>query len=124
MKISHRIILVNLLIVVIVLGSAAIAFNTIMYNTLTSQQSKNIISSSRNFIFTYRSFLDDLDEEFWKLNNKNPELLFERQVFSGNLNDFFLEANLSNETKIVRYASQSRVQIPSEFFYNRGICKI
>ena len=116
MKISHRIILVNLLIVVIVLGSAAIAFNTIMYNTLTSQQSKNIISSSRNFIFTYRSFLDDLDEEFWTLNNKNPDLPFERQHFSGNLNDFFLEANLSDETKIVRYASQSEVQIPSEFF--------
>jgi signal transduction histidine kinase/CheY-like chemotaxis protein/HAMP domain-containing protein len=116
MKISQRIILVNLLIVVIVLGSAAIAFNSIMYNTLTSQLSKNIVSSSRNFIFTYRSFLDNLDEEFWKLNNKNPELLFERQIFSGNLNDFFLEASLLEETKIVRYASQSGVQIPSEFF--------
>jgi signal transduction histidine kinase/CheY-like chemotaxis protein/HAMP domain-containing protein len=99
-----------------VLGSAAIAFNSIMYNTLTSQLSNNIISSSRNFIFTYRSFLDDLDEEFWTLNNKNPDLPFERQHFSGNLNDFFLEAIPSDETKIVRYASQSGVQIPSEFF--------
>ena len=116
MKINHRIILVNLLIVAIVLGSSAIAFYSIMYNTLTTQQSKIIISSSRNFIFTYRSFLDDLDEEFWKLNNKNPELLFERQIFSGNLNDFFLEAKLSDETKIIRHASQSGVQIPADFF--------
>ncbi len=74
MRINHRIILVNLLIVAIVLGSAAIAFYSIMYNTLTSQQSKSIISASRNFIFTYRSLIDDIDEEFWAINNKSPEL--------------------------------------------------
>ena len=80
MKINHRIILVNLLIVAIVLGSSAIAFYTIMYNTLTAQQSKIIINSSRNFIFTYRSFVDDIDEEFWTLANNNPELLFEKPL--------------------------------------------
>ena len=116
MRINHRIILVNLLIVAIVLGSAAIAFYSIMYNTLTSQQSKNIINSSRNFIFTYRSFIDGIDEEFWTLNNRNPELLFERPTLYGNLNDFFLEAEVSDSGKIHRYSIKSWIQIPKQNF--------
>jgi hypothetical protein len=116
MKINHRIILVNLLVVAIVLGSAAIAFYTIMSNTLTSQLSQNILNSSRNFIFTYRSFVDDLDEEFLTYNNRNPELLFERPTLLGNLNDFFLEAEDSDSTKIIRFAYKSFIQIPSHNF--------
>lgn len=116
MKINHRIILVNLLIVAIVLGSTAIAFYTIMYNTLTSQLSQNIVNSSRNFIFTYRSFIDDLDEEFLSYNSRNPELLFERPTLFGNLNDFFLEAGVSDSTKITRYASKNFIQIPNHNF--------
>ena len=116
MRINHRIILVNLLIVAIVLGSAAIAFYSIMYNTLTSQQSKNIINSSRNFIFTYRSFIDDIDEEFWTLNNRNPEFLFERPTLYGNLNDFFLEAEILDSAKISRYSIKNWIQIPKQNF--------
>ena len=116
MRINHRIILVNLLIVAIVLGSAAIAFYSIMYQTLTSQQSKNIINSSRNFIFTYRSFIDDIDEEFWTLNNRNPEFLFERPTLYGNLNDFFLEAEILDSAKISRYSSKNWIQIPKQNF--------
>lgn len=81
MKINHRIILVNLLIVAIVLGSTAIAFYTIMYNTLTSQSSRNIVNTSRNFTFTYRSFVEDLNEEFLTNNNRNPELLLKDQRY-------------------------------------------
>ncbi len=116
MKINHRIILVNLLIVAIVLGSAAIAFYSVMYNTLTSQQSKSIINSSRNFIFTYRSFLDDIDEEYWLLSNNNPKLLFDRPTLSGSLNDFFLESDAADFNKIIRHSSKSWVQIPKQNF--------
>ena len=116
MRINHRIILVNLLIVAIVLGSSAIAFYSIMYNTLTSQQSKNIISSSRNFIFTYRSFIDNIDEEFLTLNNKDPELLFERPTLYGNFNDFFLEAEILDSGKINQYSTKSWIQIPKQNF--------
>ena len=116
MKINHRIILVNLLIVVIVLGSAAIAFYSIMYNTLTAQQSKIIISSSRNFIFTYRSFLDNIDEEFLTLKNNNPEFFFERPFIAGNLNDFFLEASTLDSNLILRHSSKSFIQIPKQNF--------
>ena len=116
MKINHRIILVNLLIVAIVLGSAAIAFYSIMYNTLTAQQSKIIISSSRNFIFTYRSFIDKIDEEFWTLKNNNPEFFFERPFIAGNLNDFFLEASTTDSTIIIRHSVKSFIQIPKQNF--------
>ena len=116
MKINHRIILVNLLIVAIVLGSSAIAFYSIMYNTLTTQQSKIIISSSRNFIFTYRSFVDGIDEEFWTLLNNTPEIFFERPLLTASYNDFYLEANTADSTKIIRLSSKSFVQIPKQNF--------
>ncbi|MBK7227729.1 MAG: response regulator [Ignavibacteriales bacterium] len=116
MKINHRIILVNLLIVAIVLGSTAIAFYTIMYNTLTSQSSRNIVNTSRNFTFTYRSFVEDLNEEFLTNNNRNPELLFERPTLFGNLNDFFLESEISDSIKITRYACKNFIQIPNHSF--------
>ena len=116
MKINHRIILVNLLIVAIVLGSAAIAFYSIMYNTLTAQQSKIIISSSRNFIFTYRSFIDKIDEEFWTLKNNNPEFFFERPFIAGYLNDFFLEASTTDSNIIIRHSAKSFIQIPKQNF--------
>ena len=116
MKINHRIILVNLLIVAIVLGSSAIAFYSIMYNTLTTQQSKIIISSSRNFIFTYRSFIDGIDEEFWTLLNNTPEIIFERPLLTASYNDFYLEANTADSTKIIRLSSKSFVQIPKQNF--------
>jgi len=116
MKINHRIILVNLLIVAIVLGSSAIAFYSIMYNTLTTQQSKIIISSSRNFIFTYRSFIDGIDEEFWTLLNNTPEIFFERPLLTASYNDFYLEANTADSTKIIRLSSKSFVQIPKQNF--------
>ncbi len=116
MKINHRIILVNLLIVAIVLGSSAIAFYSIMYNTLTTQQSKIILSSSRNFIFTYRSFVEKIDEEFWTLYSNNLEPIFERPILSGNYNDFYLEANTADSAKIIRLSSKSFVQIPKQDF--------
>ncbi len=116
MKINHRIILVNLLIVAIVLGSSAIAFYTIMYKTLTAQQSKIILNSSKNFIFTYRSFIDDMETEFWTAANTNTELLFEKSPNAGNINDFYLEASTVDSSDIIRYSSKDFVQIPKQNF--------
>src|SRR5574338_27424 len=116
MKINHRIILVNLLIVAIVLGSSAFAFYSIMYNTLTAQQSKIITSSSKNFLFTYLSFTDNIEEEFWTLSKNYPDLLFDRPVLSGNINDFFLEASITDSTQILKYSVKSFIQIPQQSF--------
>jgi signal transduction histidine kinase/CheY-like chemotaxis protein/HAMP domain-containing protein len=87
-----------------------------MYNTLTAQQSKIIISSSRNFIFAYRSFIDKIDEEFWTLKNNNPEFFFERPFIAGNLNDFFLEASTADSNLIIHHSAKSFIQIPRQNF--------
>lgn len=116
MKISHRIILVNLIIVAIVLGSAAIAFYSIMYNSLSAQQSKNITNATRNFLFSYRSFLNDVDEEFLLQKNDNPNLLFEKPYLTGSLNDFFLETSPTNTDQIIRYSVKDFVVIPKQNF--------
>ncbi len=116
MKISHRIILVNLIIVAIVLGSAAIAFYSIMYNSLSAQQSKNITNATRNFLFSYRSFLSDVDEEFLLQKNDNPNLLFEKPNLTGSLNDFFLETSPTNTDQIIRYSVKDFVVIPKQNF--------
>lgn len=113
MKISYRIILVNLLIIAVVLGSSTIAFYSIMYNTLTSQQSKNLINSSRNFIFAYRSLMNDIDEEFWNYAKNNTDLLFSNRILSGGINDFFFEAAADSQN-IIRYAAKSWVEIPKK----------
>ncbi len=112
MKISHRIILVNLLIVAIVLGSAAIAFYSIMYNTLTSQLSQNVTNTSRNFNFLYSSLLEDLDNEFYALTSENQSSLFEHRTLIGNLNDFILETQSSSDPKIINFAVKPFIQVP------------
>ncbi len=116
MKISHRIILVNLVIVAIVLGSSAIAFYSIMYNSLSSQQSQNIINSTRNFVFSYRSFLNDIDEEYLIQKGKNVNLLFEKPILTGTINDFFLESLSANSRVISRYSAKEFVIIPKQSF--------
>lgn len=112
MKISHRIILVNLLIVAIVLGSVAIAFYSIMYNTLTSQLSQNVINTSGNFNFLYSSLLEDIDNEFYALTSTNPKSLFESRTLIGSLSDFVLEAQAPEDHKIINYATKPFIQIP------------
>lgn len=116
MKISHRIILVNLIIVAIVLGSAAIAFYSIMYNSITAQQSKNIISASRNFLFSYRSVTNDIIEEFLTKKNNNIDQLFEKENLVGSVNDFYLESAQNDEKDINRYSVKDFVVLPKERF--------
>jgi signal transduction histidine kinase/DNA-binding response OmpR family regulator/HAMP domain-containing protein len=116
MKINHRIILVNLLIVAIVLGSATIAFYSIMYNSFSAQQSKNIINSTRNFVFTYRSLQDDIDDEFLRLKNKSPQQIFDRSILSSSVNDFFLKASSNNIKEIIDYSAKESVVIPDSTF--------
>lgn len=116
MKINHRIILVNLLVVAIVLGSAAIAFYSIMYNSLTAQQSKNIINSTRNFVFTYRSLQDNIDDEFLRLFSKSQDLLFDKVTLQSSINDFFLEASAIDEKYIVSASVKESVILPNSNF--------
>ena len=64
MKLSYRIIFINFAIVVLVIASSAFGFYSIMYNALTSQQSRHLLNAANNFIYTYRDFLQDVQDEY------------------------------------------------------------
>ncbi len=79
MKISSRILLINFAIVALVLGSSAIAFYSIMYNVLTSQESKYLLNSANDFIYAYRGMMQNMEDDFLylaadNLNNKNRSI--------------------------------------------------
>ena len=64
MRISFRILLINFVIVVLVLGIAAVAFYSTMYKVLTSQQSQHLLSSANSFIYAYQAKLIEAEDEF------------------------------------------------------------
>ncbi len=64
MKISFRILLINFLIVALILGGSAFAFYTIMYEVLTNQQSKYLLNSANDFLYSFRELNQNLDDEF------------------------------------------------------------
>ncbi len=48
--------------------------------------------------------------------NNTPEIFFERPLLTASYNDFYLEANTTDSTKIIRLSSKSFVQIPKQNF--------
>ncbi len=64
MKISYRILLINFAIVVLIIGSSAIAFYSIMYNALTSQRSQYLVRSANDFIYSYGEMMQDTEDDF------------------------------------------------------------
>lgn len=76
MKISLRILLINFAIVAIIIGSSAFAFYSIVYNVLSSQQSKYLRTSVNDFSYTYRQVLLNSEDEFISV--------YERSIARGN----------------------------------------
>ena len=116
MKISFRILLINFVTVVLILSSATIAFYSIMYNVLASQQSQQLINSANNFIYIYRGSVMETEDEF--LSFQPNEL--ERYLFSGRLNtpniDFIFELSDKNGNEILRKTYNKKVYIPEKKF--------
>lgn len=103
MKISFRILLINFTVVVIILLSAATVFYSLIFNTLNSQQTKNLINSSNSFIYSFQKLLSDLDEElFLFLENKNKSQL----INSGTL-DFVILVKSDEKTIDNLYLSKN-----------------
>ena len=71
MKIRYRILIINFAIVVLIIGSSAAAFYSIMYNALTSQRSQYLVRSANDFIYAYRDMLQDTEDDFL-YSIKNP----------------------------------------------------
>lgn len=102
MKISYRILLINFAIVALIIGSSAFAFYSIMYNVLSSQQSKYLINSSKDFSYFYREMLQNTEDDFAILVKNNKSFLTsDFQLINKNI-DFIFETNDTSSTYLRR----------------------
>jgi len=113
MKISLRILLINFAIVAIILVSSAIAYYSIMYNVLSSQQSKYLLNSANEFIYTFRSMMQDAESEFYYLANNNIAEVFKSQNSKTKNLDFIFNTGSNDTTKIQDKIYNSNVYFPN-----------
>jgi signal transduction histidine kinase/CheY-like chemotaxis protein len=102
MKISYRILVINFAIVVLILASSAIAFYSVVYNVLSSQQSKYLLNAANELIYAYRNSLLKVDDEFNALTKKNPQDIFNLNVNTFNNVDFAFEVENKNNGTIIK----------------------
>jgi signal transduction histidine kinase/CheY-like chemotaxis protein len=113
MKISLRILLINFAIVVVIVGSSAIAFYSIMYNALTSQQSQYLVKSARDFIYAYHQMLQDTDDDFlYYIENGSKSL----NLFSEKNIDFIFEYQSTSvqNGRLINKFSKDNVFLPDK----------
>jgi signal transduction histidine kinase/CheY-like chemotaxis protein/HAMP domain-containing protein len=104
MKISIRIILINFVVVVLIMGSSVIAFYSVLYQTLSSQKSNSLISSANNFIYAYRNKILEAEDELLSIISNNINDVFRYRYLRTNSLDFVLEVNADQPEKIVKYS--------------------
>ena len=101
MKISLRILLINFLIVVLILGSSFFVFYNIVYDVLTSYQTRNLRQSANNFVYVYRTLQSEIEDDFASLYNKGVNNLWKDQKLQLKNIDFILQldenGNVSNQ---------------------------
>ncbi len=116
MKLSYRIIFINFAIVVLVIASSAIGFYSIMYNALTSQQSRHLLNAANNFIYTYRDFLQDIQDEFIIVRKDiSANYILTENRLGKNL-DFILEVTAWDSTQLRNITHKEFITIPSAQF--------
>ena len=116
MKISFRILLINFLIVVLILGSSFFVFYSIAYEVLTSFQTRNLRQSASSFNYVYRSLQSDVEDDFFTLYNEGIESAFKNNRLQTKNVDFILEANDKSEGKFLRYVVKDNIYLPERNF--------
>ncbi|MBT8382296.1 MAG: HAMP domain-containing protein, partial [Ignavibacteria bacterium] len=116
MKISLRILLINFIIVVLIISSAAIVFYSIMYEVLSSQQSRHLINSANNFIYTYRSKILETEDEFLALTIDNVSGVLNNRKLANDKLDFILETSGGDFTPIRRITCNEKIYVPDKNF--------
>ncbi len=111
MKISYRILIINFAIVVLILGSSAIAFYTIMYQVLSSQQSKYLLNSANELIYAYRNIIQDTDDDFRTLAGNNPENIFSQSLSNKKDIDFVLKTADESSGRILNKLINGNVEL-------------
>lgn len=115
MKINVRILLINFAIVGILLLSSGYAFYSIMYNVLSSQQSKMLLNSGKDFIYTLQTSVENIDNNFntWYLNTKGTS--YKEQELQ--LIDFIITIKDDSLIKSGDYYASKNISLNSVNFY-------
>ena len=119
MKISYRILFITFAVVVLIIGSSAFTFYSIMYNVLSSQQSKYLSNSVNNFAYLYREALQNSEDDFLFIINSNEKLAenFQKlpEQYPGKNIDFIFEST-RNSVYLKKIFYKDDVNIPKNEF--------
>jgi signal transduction histidine kinase/DNA-binding response OmpR family regulator/HAMP domain-containing protein len=116
MKISYRILLINFAIVVLILGSSAFAFYSVMYEVLTAQHSKYLLNSANNLAYRLRDVQQDWISSFLLYRTNNDPAYFTQEYYNTNPQniDFILEES-GNSVKISA-VNKNVINVPGASF--------
>lgn len=112
MKLSLRILLINFVIVLLILGSSALAIFTIMQKVLNEQRTQNIQSSSRNFSYVYSNEIQKSDFEFAEILENNLNSFLQKGSLAGSYNDFVVELSSDDSGIFERFVFSPIVNRP------------
>ncbi len=104
--------MINFAIVAIILVSSAIAYYSIMYNVLSSQQSKYLLNSANEFIYSFRGMMQDAESEFYYLADNNIDEVFKSQNSKTKNLDFIFYTDGNDSAKIQNKIFKSDVYFP------------
>ena len=114
MKIGFRILFINFTIVAAILISSAVAYYSITYNVLTSQQSKYLLNSVNDFIYNYREMMQDADDDFAILAGNKPDRIFDQKELLNKNIDFVLKQSQVPHGYIVKKLVKKNVYISGQ----------
>ncbi len=127
MRISLRILLINFIIVALILSASVFAFYSVMYNVLISQQSRQLVSATNNFIYALRSKIIESEDEFLALSSSEIETILKTNNLNTNNIDFILHLDSSSKN-IIKLVANKNVYLPDraityeEFLKLQSIC--
>lgn len=101
MKISLRILLINFLIVVVIITSAAVAFYSLMYNVISQKQSEQLLYSVNNFTFRFNEEIQSTDEAFGEVLKKNSSSFLPADVDGEKKLDFILKTSGKQSFEVI-----------------------
>ena len=114
MKISYRILIVNFAIVGLVLISSAVAFYSLIYNVLASQQSKSLLHSASNFNSSYRQAMQEMEDNFlFLINNKKDYITSNPNLSERNI-DFIFKADEKTSSSLVKISTKNLIYVPGK----------
>lgn len=112
MKLSLRILLINFVIVLLILGSAAVAIFTTMQKVLNEQRTQNIQNSARNFSYVFSNELQKSDYEFAEIIDINLSAFLQQGNLNNSVNDFIIELKSDEPENIDRVIFSPHVNRP------------